>query len=88
MMQTKWGVIKSMRKKNRKMPDRTLNIWNTYDFKMSGLGAKSKMLGKLRHVGKCLKWSKQRIKKSLTGIIALKESLRSTGAIVRIRHSI
>ena len=61
MMQTKWGVINSMRKKNRKVPDRTLNIWNTYDFKMSGLWAKSKMLGKLRHVGKCLKWSKQRI---------------------------
>ncbi|MBE5951549.1 MAG: hypothetical protein E7260_08145 [Lachnospiraceae bacterium] len=38
-----------------------MNIWNKYDFVMSGLGKKNKLLAKLKHFRKCLKWSKQRI---------------------------
>ena len=56
-----YGEIMNSKRKNKKLPSRTLNIWNSYDFKMSGLGAKSKIRGKIRHVGNCLKWSKQRI---------------------------
>lgn len=32
-----------------------------YDFAMSGLGKKSKILAKIKHFFKCVKWSKQRI---------------------------
>lgn len=39
----------------------TMNIWNKYDFAMSGLGKKSKILAKIKHFFKCVKWSKQRI---------------------------
>lgn len=38
-----------------------MNIWNKYDFVMSGTGKKNKLLAKLKHFRKCLKWSKQRI---------------------------
>ena len=38
-----------------------MNIWNKYDFAMSGLGKKSKILVKIKHFFKCVKWSKQRI---------------------------
>ena len=38
-----------------------MNIWNKYDFVMSGLGKKSKILAKIKHFFKCVKWSKQRI---------------------------
>ena len=38
-----------------------MNIWNKYDFAMSGLGRKSKILAKIKHFFKCVKWSKQRI---------------------------
>lgn len=38
-----------------------MNIWNKYDFAMSGLGNKSKILTKIKHFFKCVKWSKQRI---------------------------
>ena len=38
-----------------------INIWNKYDFAMSGLGNKSKILAKIKHFFKCVKWSKQRI---------------------------
>ena len=38
-----------------------MNIWNKYDFAMSGLGKKSKILAKIKHFFKCVKWSKQRI---------------------------
>lgn len=37
------------------------NIWNKYDFVMSGIGNKCKMLAKMKHFRRCLKWSKQRI---------------------------
>ena len=39
----------------------TMNIWNKYDFAMSGLGKKRKILAKIKHFFKCVKWSKQRI---------------------------
>lgn len=38
-----------------------MNIWNKFDFVMSGVGKKNKLLAKLKHFRKCLKWSKQRI---------------------------
>lgn len=38
-----------------------MNIWNKYDFAMSGLGKKNKLLAKIKHIRKCIKWSKQRI---------------------------
>ena len=38
-----------------------MNIWNKYDFALSGLGKKSKILAKIKHFFKCVKWSKQRI---------------------------
>ena len=38
-----------------------MNIWNKYDFAMSGLGKKSKILPQIKHFFKCVKWSKQRI---------------------------
>ena len=38
-----------------------MNIWNKYDFAMSDLGKKSKILAKIKHFFKCVKWSKQRI---------------------------
>ena len=38
-----------------------MNIWNKYDFAMSGLGKKNKILAKIKHFFKCVKWSKQRI---------------------------
>ena len=38
-----------------------MNIWNKYDFAMSGLGKKSKILAKIKLFFKCVKWSKQRI---------------------------
>lgn len=52
-----------MFKRNQKktFPDRTNNIWNRSDFVMCGLGEKSKLFAKLRHIKCCLKWSKQRI---------------------------
>ena len=32
-----------------------MNIWNKYDFAMSGLGKKSKILAKIKHFFKCVK---------------------------------
>ena len=37
------------------------NIWNKEDFLMCGLGEKSKFVARLKHIIKCIKWSKQRI---------------------------
>lgn len=31
-----------------------MNIWNKYDFAMSGLGKKSKILAKIKHFFKCV----------------------------------
>lgn len=44
-----------------KLPVRTNNIWNRYDFAMCGLGEKSMLWGKIKHIKRCLSWSKQRI---------------------------
>lgn len=37
------------------------NIWNKEDFRMCGLGEKCKLVAKIKHTWKCLKWSRQRI---------------------------
>ena len=47
--------------KQRKLPERTLNIWNKYDFLMCGLGEKNMLIARLKHIKRCLKWSGQRI---------------------------
>ena len=44
----------------RKISSRN-NIWNKEDFLMCGLGEKSKFIARLKHIIKCIKWSKQRI---------------------------
>lgn len=49
------------RNRENKLPDRTNNIWNRYDFAMCGLGEKSKLWAKIKHIKRCLCWSKQRI---------------------------
>lgn len=38
-----------------------MNVWNKYDFAMSGLGRKSRLLAKIRHFGSCIGRSRQRI---------------------------
>lgn len=38
-----------------------LNIWDKQEFRMCGIGKKCKPLAWLKHFGRCLKWSKQRI---------------------------
>ena len=53
-----------MLKKRRKKAleeGHTNNIWNRHDFVMCGLGEKSRTLAIVKHVRKCIKWSKQRI---------------------------
>ena len=50
-----------MSKKKKTIDREPMNIWNKYDFVMSGMGKKNKLLAKLKHFRKCLKWSKQRI---------------------------
>jgi len=39
----------------------TNNIWNAYGFVMCGLGEKSRIFAKIKHIRRCIKWSKQRI---------------------------
>jgi hypothetical protein len=51
----------SLRGKKRELVRNNMNIWNSYDFAMSGLGEKSRLLAKIKHFCKCIKWSKQRI---------------------------
>ena len=46
---------------NKVLTERTNNIWNKYDFTMCGLGEKSKLLGKIKHIKRCWRWSRQRI---------------------------
>ena len=52
-----------MRKqKNRKLlPIKSNNIWNPYDFSMCGIGEKCLFWARVKHIKRCLKWSKQRI---------------------------
>lgn len=47
-----------MSKKETILPN---NIWNKEEFLMCGLGEKSKIIAKIKHIRKCLRWSKQRI---------------------------
>lgn len=37
------------------------NIWEKEGFQMCGLGEKSKVIAKLKHISRCIRWSKQRI---------------------------
>lgn len=37
------------------------NIWNKEGFDMCGLGEKSKFVAKIKHIKRCIKWSRQRI---------------------------
>lgn len=37
------------------------NIWNKEDFRMCGLGEKSKTIAKIKYIRKCIRWSLQRI---------------------------
>ena len=37
------------------------NIWNKKDFDMCGLGEKNKFVAKIKHIKRCIRWSKQRI---------------------------
>lgn len=48
-------------KRKKELPDRNLNIWNRYDFAMAGLGEKSRIIAMIKHFGRCLKWSRQRV---------------------------
>ena len=52
-------------RRNKKMleDDSILNIWNGNGFVMCGLGEKSRMLAKIKHFFRCIKWSKQRAKR-------------------------
>lgn len=43
---------------NKNLPS---NIWNKEGFDMCGLGEKSKFVAKIKHIKRCIKWSKQRI---------------------------
>lgn len=52
-----------LRRRRRELVRDNMNIWNSYDFAMSGLGKKSRLLAKVKHFRKCIKWSKQRITK-------------------------
>lgn len=47
--------------KKTELTNKTNNIWNSYDFAMSGLSQKSRIWAKIKHIKSCLKWSKQRI---------------------------
>lgn len=43
--------------------DSGMNIWNKTDFAMAGLGKRCKACAKIRHFFKCIKWSRQRIRR-------------------------
>lgn len=43
---------------NKDLPS---NIWNKEGFDMWGLGEKSKFVAKIKHIKRCIRWSKQRI---------------------------
>lgn len=46
--------------KNHKIHSRN-NIWNAEDFRMSELRESSKLIGRIKHTKRCLRWSLQRI---------------------------
>ena len=48
-------------KRKKRLPERTLNIWNRHEFAMAGLGEKSRIIAMIKHFGRCLKWSIQRV---------------------------
>lgn len=48
-------------KRKKRLPERTLNIWNRHDFAMAGLGEKSRIIAMIKHFGRSLKWSRQRV---------------------------
>lgn len=50
-----------LRRRRKELVRDNMNIWNLYDFAMSGLGKKSRLFAKVKHFWKCIKWSKQRI---------------------------
>lgn len=52
-------------RRNEKMleDDSLLNIWSGNGFVMCGLGEKFRILAKIKHFFKCIKWSKQRTKR-------------------------
>jgi hypothetical protein len=56
----KGSVVVGNQRKD-KLPERTINIWNRYDFAMCGLGNKCKLLALFKHTMRCITWSKQRI---------------------------
>lgn len=43
---------------NKNLPS---NIWSKEDFDMCGLGEKNKFVAKMKHIKRCIQWSKQRI---------------------------
>lgn len=43
---------------NKDLPN---NIWNREGFAMCGLGERIRLWGKIKHIRKCIRWSKQRI---------------------------
>lgn len=43
---------------NKNLPS---NIWNKKDFDMCGRGEKNKFVAKIKHIKRCILWSKQRI---------------------------
>ncbi|MCM1257958.1 MAG: hypothetical protein NC307_08915 [Roseburia sp.] len=49
------------RNKKKELPEKTNNIWNSYDFNMCGQGEKCKLWAKIKHIKRCLRWSRQRI---------------------------
>lgn len=53
-------MLKKIRKKAFE-EGHTNNIWNRYDFIMCGRGEKSRVLAFIKHIGRCIKWSKQRV---------------------------
>jgi hypothetical protein len=55
------GSVIVSNKRKAKLPERTINIWNSYDFAMCGLGNKCKLIALFKHTMRCIKWSKQRI---------------------------
>lgn len=67
-LKTKSSTCKRPSRKQRRNKkiyedDSLLNIWNGNGFVMCGLGKKSRMLAKIKHFFRCIKWSKQRAKR-------------------------
>ena len=49
------------KRKDKKPPTGTLNIWNSHGFDMAGLGEKFKITAKVKHFFRCIEWSLQRV---------------------------